>query len=702
MYAGFLGAAEGVDRALATALIAPIHDRFPIEVPQLHGGRLPDPDAPDETVVNAAAAARGGLHVGQTLRFRLFNPLSGATTATDVTIVGIGTMPAEIVADETMVLGVFVFSRAFYDTHRDFAVYAVSNVDLAPGFDARRDLAPRLGPLGYELQSARTQEQATVSDSLRPLVIVLVAIGVLAFGAAAVATGQVVLRNRDRWRADNDRLRTLGMARRQILLVDLATAGVVAVLALATALVAMVLASPLAPIGPLHEFDPGQGFGIDVTVAVVGAVVVVAAILLLAVALSSVRSRPLRPTLRRSPWLTALPGSPATVAGLTLALRTDDGRGRGWRAVAATTAAATGLALCAAFVASAFTLIDTPADYGFDADLVALNPYGDQAEAALHQAFGDRPDVLAATGFTSGSFLVDGRAVPGIAATAIEGELTPTILRGRPARAPDEIVVGADTLDTIGAEVGDVVPVQLLTTAGGAGEPSGEPVRQRIVGVATFPAVSQLGTDMPRLGVGALVTRDAFLRMHGDPDNEPEFTTVQLADGTDPDRVITTNGDGFRDASQSATTWFTDTKPAELLQLDAARAYLLGALIVGFAILLAVFVHALWTRVHANRHDLAVLRVVGCSRRQLDAITAWQAAPFAVGAILLGIPLGIALGRLAFRQFAQSLAVVDDVTISGALIAALAAAVVVAAVIADVVAMAAARRGRTAAVLRDS
>ena len=369
---------------------------------------------------------------------------------------------------------------------------------------------------------------------MRPLVIVLVAIGVLAFGAAAVATGQVVMRTRDRWRTDNDRIRTLGMARGQILMVELVTAGVVAVLALATALVTMVLASPLAPIGPLHDLDPGQGFGIDVTVAVLGAVAIVATILVLTVALSSVRTRPLRPTLRRSPWFAALPGSPATTAGLTLALRTDDGRGRGWRAVAATVAATTGLALCAAFVASAVALIDTPADYGFDADLVALNPYGDQAESALQQAFGDRDDVVAATGFTTGSFLVDGRAVPGVAATPIKGELTPTILRGRPARAPDEIVVGADTLDTIGADVGDVVPVQLVDHGRSDGETTGHPVRLRIVGVATFPAVSQLGTDMPRLGVGALVTRDAFLRMHGDPANQPEFTTVRLADGADP------------------------------------------------------------------------------------------------------------------------------------------------------------------------
>ena len=227
VYAGFVGTADGLDRARTTALIAPIRDPFPIERPQLEAGRLPDPRAADEAIVNAAAANRD-LHVGQVLHFRFVNPLTSATTEADIEIVGTGTFPAEIVADQTQALGLFVFTRAFYDSHRDFAVYAVSNVDLAPGFDARRDLAPAAGRLGYQLQSARTQEQTTVSDALRPLVIVLIAIGVLAFGAAVVASGQVVVRTRDRWQADNDRLRTLGMARSQILLVELATAGVVA------------------------------------------------------------------------------------------------------------------------------------------------------------------------------------------------------------------------------------------------------------------------------------------------------------------------------------------------------------------------------------------------------------------------------------------------------------------------------------------
>jgi hypothetical protein len=356
--------------------------------------------------------------------------------------------------------------------------------------------------------------------------------------------------------------------------------------------------------------------------------------------------------------------------------------------------------MCAAFVSSAIALTDTPARYGFDADLVAVNPYGDQPVSALAHAFGERDDVVAATGYTEGSFLVDGHAVPGLAATRVKGELTPTLLRGRPPRSSDEIVVGEDTLDSIGADVGDVVEVQLLSAAGPAGKPAAAPVPLRIVGVATFPAVNQIGTDMPRLGIGALMTHAAFLRMHGSPANAPEFTVVRLAPGADPSAVIAANPKGFQDAVFTATTWFTDTKPAEVRQLIGAKPYLRGALVVGFLILLAVVVHALWSRARASRHDLAVLGVIGCTRRQLDAVTAWQVTPFAVAATLLGIPFGIAVGRLLYRLFAQSLAVVDDASTSAAVFGALVLAVLLAAAVADLAAIAVSRRTRAAAVLR--
>lgn len=703
VYAGFLGRADGLDPVLSTALIAPIRDRFPLELPKVTSGRLPNPNAPDEVFVNTLAANGGNLQVGQGLRFRFVNPYTGVKDDAEVRITGIGTVPVESVADETGVLGVFVFTRAFFDAHRDLVSYAASNVDLAPGFDARRDLAPALGPTGFPLQSARDQEQHAVIEALRPFTIVVVALGVLAFVAISVGAAQVVQRNRDRWGTQSATLRTLGMTRSEIRRVELATTAVIAAIAIGGALGTMLLASPVAPIGPLHRFDPAQGYGIDWTVALAGISALLITLIVLTLFWSSVRRPVIHPPASQATWLTSWPARASTIAGLALAARADDGQRRARRAFGAPTAATIVFALCAAFVTSAVALTSTPTRYGFDADLLALNAYGDQDPADLQRIFADNPNVEAATGYTAGSFVVAQRAVPGLAMTAVKGEQTPTILRGRSPQARDEIVLGEDTLESIDAQLGDVVGVQMRTasfTADGPVQTAGKVLPLRIVGTATFPTVNQVGTDMPRLGTGALVIRDVFLALDGDKNNQPEFTAAKLRAGADPQQIIRAHPEAFKDVAQSTTAWFTGAKAAELQQLDSALPYFRGALFVAFAILLAVMVHALWTRARANRRPLAALRAMGCTRSQLDAVSAWQVAPYALGALLIGVPLGIVLGRGAFRRFAQSLAVVDDPTTPAVMLLGVVGAVLLTAVIAGVVGILGSRRSRGATALR--
>jgi FtsX-like permease family len=291
-----------------------------------------------------------------------------------------------------------------------------------------------------------------------------------------------------------------------------------------------------------------------------------------------------------------------------------------------------------------------------------------------------------------------------VALRQLKGEMTPTILRGRGPQAIDEIVLGNDTLHSIDAQLGDVLSVQLQTatlTEDGPIQRPGRRVPMRIVGAATFPSVNMVGTDMPRLGTGALVTRDAYLAMDGDPKNQPEFSAAKLRAGVDPQQFIRSHPEAFTDIGQTTTAWFTDAKAAELQQLDAALPYLRVALAVGYAILVAVLMHALWSRARANRRPLAVLRAMGCTRSQLDEVTAWQVAPYALGALLIGLPLGVILGRGAYRFFAQSLAVVDTPTTSAAMVAALLGAVLLAAVLAGFVGIVVARRARGAAALHE-
>jgi len=58
--------------------------------------------------------------------------------------------------------------------------------------------------------------------------------------------------------------------------------------------------------------------------------------------------------------------------------------------------------------------------------------------------------------------------------------------------------------------------------------------------------------------------------------------------------------------------------------------------------------------VRRRRHDLAVLRALGFRPRQNAACIAWQATTVAVVGLVLGLPLGVVVGRLSWRWVADS------------------------------------------------
>jgi uncharacterized membrane-anchored protein YhcB (DUF1043 family) len=70
-----------------------------------------------------------------------------------------------------------------------------------------------------------------------------------------------------------------------------------------------------------------------------------------------------------------------------------------------------------------------------------------------------------------------------------------------------------------------------------------------------------------------------------------------------------------------------------------------------------------------------VLRSLGCIRRQLRRAIAWQATTLATAALVIGVPLGIVIGRFAYRAYAEDLGVVADATIPVVLVAVLLVAV---------------------------
>ncbi len=84
---------------------------------------------------------------------------------------------------------------------------------------------------------------------------------------------------------------------------------------------------------------------------------------------------------------------------------------------------------------------------------------------------------------------------------------------------------------------------------------------------------------------------------------------------------------------------------------------LLLGICLGLLALLTI-AHLLITSVRRRQRDLAILRTIGFTHRQVRQVrqaVAWQASTLTAAALAIGVPLGIAGGRTAWLLFAQEL-----------------------------------------------
>ena len=79
-------------------------------------------------------------------------------------------------------------------------------------------------------------------------------------------------------------------------------------------------------------------------------------------------------------------------------------------------------------------------------------------------------------------------------------------------------------------------------------------------------------------------------------------------------------------------------------------------------VLAAAMVLSVWATVQAStrrrRRDLAMMKALGMTRRQVRAIVLWQSSTILVIAAVVGLVLGWVVGRLVWSAFASSLGVV--------------------------------------------
>ena len=92
----------------------------------------------------------------------------------------------------------------------------------------------------------------------------------------------------------------------------------------------------------------------------------------------------------------------------------------------------------------------------------------------------------------------------------------------------------------------------------------------------------------------------------------------------------------------------------------ATPALLAAALAAGAIFALGLTLAA---SVRRRRRDLALLKTLGFTQRQLAAAVAWQASYTAVIGIVIGVPAGIILGRWLWTLFARQIYAVPQPTV---------------------------------------
>ncbi len=628
-------------------------------------GRLPRADRLDEVFVNDDFAKTLRAHVGSVVHLAAYRPadLQGdprAVTPVDrlaVRIVGIGQFPEEVLNDDVDGSARLLTTPALTAKYLDVAgSYFWQGLRLASGTRVDDTITGyrALLPAGYDINIQRSDVQLDrVQRSVHPVVGALTAFGLAAAFAALALGGLGALRLVSASGRDAGSLRALGLSTGRTSLSVGAPALVATTIgAIGAGLLALVL-SPLAPVGPVRDVDPSRGIDLDATVLGLGT-------LLLLVALGGIgaitarrvvarqrqdRATELRPS-RVVARVAALGLGPVGVLGTRHALSSDGSReGLPTRStMAACTVSVVAVAAALTFGASVRALIDTPSHYGWDVDLAVqsgggyerFDPAGAPAAAAVPGV-----DGLTIAGF--GPIEVGGNQINSIGIVPVEGRPLITVLEGRVPARRDEVALGATTARALHHQVGDSI-------RGSGGD-------LRIVGMVALPAVGPAAAVHPSFGQGALLTLDGLTAQNEQA--YPSLALVHVASGVDLGRDAQRITEGLAAVLTHVpvenASFSRDLRPAEITSLrPAAGTVSLLAGLLGASAVLALGL-SLAGSVRRRRSTYAVLSAIGFDRRDLRRTVRWQANVITAVALVVGLPLGVLTGRLAWTAFADQL-----------------------------------------------
>ena len=685
-------------------------------------GRVADPHRTDEFMTTTLGAKLLGIKLGQVIPIGLYTAsqfqLPGFGTARvppakrfAMRLVGIVEFNNAVIEDDadrlpTNVVYTPAFTRQVPDVDTNGTWYGIQLRNHQPSLASDEAEIRRVLPTGaFANFSVTAQTEAKVERAVKPESIALAAFGLIAALACVVIALLVISRQTQAFGHDRQVLRALG-APPWMTLVDAVAGSLVAILAGTIVAVGVAVAvSPIAPLGPIHSvYHPG--FSSDWTVLGSGVALFAGVLTAAAVAVGVLNSPPRRAhqeelgrvRTSRVARLASEAGLPLSgVIGLRFALEPGRERTVGvarsvlvGAVVALTTVVAT-----LTFGNSLRALVTHPNLYGWNFT-DALMSQQDVPPNVLHW-LDHSHDVAAWSGFNTPNLDIDGQNVPAMVSNGIPS-VAPPILSGS-GLSKGTVVLGSATLAALHTHIGETVTVSL-------GSPNTAPLylpptRFVVAGTATFPAIAGNSTfaEHTGLGDGALISTGSipksFLRAAQNPDpvlNGPGLVLVRMRPGVsasaaqrDMHHAVQLAGAEFAtdpNAAGDDVTVLAVQRPAEIVNYQATGGtpeLLAAALGAGATLALAL---VLADTVRKRRGDLAMLKTLGFTRREIRLTLLWQATAVVVGGIVIGVPVGIALGRVLWDLFARNIDVVPAPAIPSSIALVALGAIVIAVLVA--------------------
>ena len=477
----------------------------------------------------------------------------------------------------------------------------------------------------------------------------LLAFALAALVAAIFLIGQAVARYTSGCVADLQIMQAVGMTTPQAVASAAVAPFVAAVSGATLGVAAAIVASRWMPIGAAQYSEPHPGISADWPILgpgwLLGPVLVGAGSA--AAAAAALRARRRQAVPRRSAVVAATvqAGLPVPlVVGARFAL--EPGRGRASVPVRpALVGAIIGvLGVLAAFTFSAGVsdAAANPARFGDTWQLGTFLGFSGQdftpTASQVLQTVGRDRDVTGVDDALVGGAQAGQISVESFTYTPVDGKKIAVVLTGgRMPAAADEIVLAPTTA----AEL-HVAPGGTIALAGG-----GAPQVMKVTGTGFVPQGPHNYYD-----TGAWLTQAGYQRIFHGSHYAFKFhlAVVSLRPGADVAAAAQ------RLTAEAATVKggqaYPFTPQPELPQVQALRdvAFLPLALAAFLGLLAVAAVgYALSIAVRRRRHELAVLRALGLTRRQSRLVIFTQATLLAVVGLAFGVPLGIALGRTVWR-----------------------------------------------------